>query len=156
MHKANFLVLAILVIFLSCFISCSKKQYTDKKNGSRIENQHEEEVLFIVDHIAQFPGGESNMMKWLDENIKYPKEAVLKGTEGSVMVRFIIDSKGNIKSPEIIRSVDPILDQEALRVVQSMPAWIPAEHKGKKVSMYYVLPLRFKLTRPQEIPSKTS
>ncbi|MCC8145275.1 MAG: energy transducer TonB [Bacteroidales bacterium] len=113
----------------------------------------QEEVLTYAEVIAQFPGGENNMMQWLSDHINYPTEAAQKGIEGIVVTRFIIDATGNIKDPEVFRSSgNDLLDKEALRVVSLMPDWIPSEHKGKKVAMYYMLPIRFKM--PNRLPAE--
>ncbi|MCQ2230866.1 MAG: energy transducer TonB [Paludibacteraceae bacterium] len=102
---------------------------------------------------AEFKGGKSALMNFMKENIQYPEKALMEGTQGIVIVRFVITQQGEVKNPVVIRSVDPLLDEEALRFVGKMPDWIPAEiDGGKKVNSYYTLPITFKLV---DSPSKT-
>lgn len=144
----------IIILGLLFYFSCSKKQYIDnqhQKETTTTDKVHEN-VSMMVDVMAQFPGGNNNMIQWLSENMKYPKEGLKERIEGLVMIRFVVDSEGKVKNPEVIRSLNPIMDQEALRVISLMPDWIPAEYKGKKVAMYYNLPIRFKV--PNRLPSQ--
>lgn len=94
---------------------------------------------------ASFPGGDSELMRWLGNNVKYPAIAEENGVQGRVIVRFFVDTEGNIQIPEVLRSVDPSLDKEALRVVKSMPKWIPAKKDGKALITVYTLPVTFQL-----------
>jgi protein TonB len=96
--------------------------------------------------MPQFPGGESSLMKYLLYNVKYPKEAFKKGIEGKVIVSFIVTQDGSIKDVHAQKAVHPVLDAEAVRVVQSMPKWKPGMQDGKYVNVHYTLPIQFKLT----------
>ena len=86
-----------------------------------------------------------NFNQWLSKNLRYPKDAVSRREQGRVMVRFIITAKGEVIKPEIVRSVSPSLDKEALRVVSKMPAWNPGINGNKKVATKYTLPVKFSL-----------
>jgi TonB family protein len=92
-----------------------------------------------------FPGGEAGMMKFLQDNIKYPAEAKQAGASGRVLTRFIINTDGSISDVEIYKSVHPLLDAEALRVVNEMPNWTPGKVDGKAVKVRYALPISFRL-----------
>lgn len=105
----------------------------------------EETVLQQAEVMPEFPGGQEAMMKYLAGEIKYPAEAKKNKEEGNVFVSFVIDKNGTVRNAEIKRGVSATIDAEALRVVNAMPAWKPAENKGEKVSVQYVLPIAFRL-----------
>ncbi len=108
--------------------------------------EENDEVPFVkVDKKAQFPGGLDKLNEYLSKNLSYPQIAMDEGIEGKVFVKFVVSSKGTIKDAKVIRSVDPALDQEALRVVNSMPAWTPAEQHNKPCASYFTLPVNFVL-----------
>lgn len=99
----------------------------------------------VVEKPATFPGGMDKLAVYLGKNIKYPKECRKKGIAGTVLVEFKITANGEIEEVKALIGVDPLLDKEAIRVVKSMPKWVPAEDKGEKVEMMYQIPIRFKL-----------
>lgn len=92
-----------------------------------------------------FPGGDVACMKWLSENVTYPAEAVEKGIKGKVIVQFVVTKEGKIADAEVARSVDPLLDAEALRAIRSMPDWEPAKRDGQNIAVKYSLPIAFSL-----------
>ena len=102
-------------------------------------------IYEIVEIMPVFPGGEAGMLKFLSDNIKYPAEAQEAGIEGRVFTRFVINEDGSVSDVEILRSVHPLLDAEAIRVVKAMPKWTPARQDGKAVKVRYALPLVFRL-----------
>lgn len=99
-------------------------------------------VFTVVEEMPTFNG---NLNQWLAENMKYPSEAVKNKEQGRVIVQFIVSKEGEVMEPKIIRSVSPLLDKEALRVVSSMPKWNPGKANGKPVAVRYMLPVSFKL-----------
>lgn len=101
-----------------------------------------ERVFTVTEVMPKFKG---NLYQWLSKNLRYPKDAVSRKEQGRVMVRFIITAKGEVIQPEIVRSVSPSLDKEALRVVSKMPAWNPGINGNKKVATRYTLPVNFSL-----------
>ena len=111
------------------------------------------EIYFIVEKMPEFPGGDVEMRNFITENTKYPEEAKAKGLSGKVFVQFVIDKEGNVVNIKIARGVDPILDKEAIRVVQSMPKWKPGEQSkkvnGEKVwipkNVAFTVPVNFEL-----------
>jgi len=105
----------------------------------------EEEAFTVVEEMPKFPGGEAKLMKYLAGELKYPEEAKEKGIQGTVFVQFTVSSTGEVKKVKVLKGVNDLLDNEALRVCKSMPDWIPGKQKGKEVATIYSLPVRFKL-----------
>lgn len=103
------------------------------------------EVYDVVDKMPEFPGGMTGLMQYLSKNIRYPAEAQTKGIQGRVTVAVIINTEGKAVNASIVRSVDPILDAEALRVVRTMPDWVPGTKDGKPVNVKYTFPVTFRL-----------
>ena len=116
----------------------------------------QDSIYEIVEVMPVFPGGETGMMKYLSDNIKYPEEAMKADIEGRVLTRFIINSDGSISDVEISKSVHPLLDAEALRVVSSMPNWTPGKVNGKAVKVRFMLPITFRLQGGETQTSSTS
>lgn len=100
----------------------------------------------VVEQMPSFPGGKEALMKFISENVKYPKEAEEKGLQGRVVVRYIIEKDGSISEVEIAKSVNEYLDAEAIRVVNAMPKWIPGKQKGEPVRVKFTLPITFRLS----------
>ena len=100
------------------------------------------QVFTVVEVMPTFKG---NLYQWLSKNLRYPKDAVSRKEQGSVVVRFIITANGEVIQPEIVRSVTPSLDKEALRVVSKMPAWNPGRKGNKNVATKFMLPISFAL-----------
>ena len=105
----------------------------------------EEEIFVAVEQMAEFPGGQAALMKWLSNNIRYPEAAAQNDIQGRVVVKFVVEKDGSIGNAEIIRGVDKDLDREALRVVKKMPKWQPGKNNGVTVRSYFTLPVTFKL-----------
>ncbi|MDE6071680.1 MAG: M56 family metallopeptidase [Muribaculaceae bacterium] len=112
--------------------------------------EKEGDVYTVADKCAEFPGGMPALFSYLQDSIKYPEDAIDNREEGLVVVRFIVEADGSIKSAEIVKSVTPTLDSEALRVVKSMPKWHPGKNKGKAVATWFTLPVSFKLPPEEE------
>ncbi|MCK5538910.1 MAG: TonB family protein [Bacteroidales bacterium] len=105
----------------------------------------EEEVFFVVEEMPLFPGGERGLKKWIAQKVKYPAIARENDIQGKVFVRFVVTSSGKVDKVQIIRGVDPLLDAESVRVVKSLPRWKPGMQRGKPVSVWYTVPINFKL-----------
>lgn len=103
-------------------------------------------VFTAVEKMPQFPGGERAMLQCVAENIRYPHEAAEANIQGRVVVKFVVKADGSIGDVVVLRSVDPQLDAEAVRVVKSLPRFIPGEMGGKPVDVWYTLPLNFRLS----------
>ena len=105
----------------------------------------EEKVFDVVEQMPAFPGGNTALMKFLNENIHYPVVAQENGVQGRVVVSFVVERDGHITDVQIARSVDPSLDKEAQRVVKSMPKWIPGKQNGSAVRVKFNVPVSFRL-----------
>jgi periplasmic protein TonB len=96
----------------------------------------------VVDEMPQFPGGEAEMMKYIQKNLKYPSLEKDTNVSGTIYIQFVVDKTGTIKNPKIFKGISPSLDEEALRVVRSMPKWKPGKLKGSAVDVLYTLPFK--------------
>ena len=105
------------------------------------------EIFQVVEEQPMFPGGMQELMKFLQTNIRYPKEAQARGLQGRVVVQFVVNSDGSICDENVVRSVDPQLDAEAIRVIRSMPNWIPGKQRGEAVRVRFTIPVSFKLNK---------
>ncbi len=105
----------------------------------------DEEPIFIPSKMPVFPGGEKGLMKYIFDKVVYPPAAQDQGIEGKVYVRFCVTKFGTVDRVSIARGADPLLDKEALRVVKLLPQWQPGENGGRKVSVWYTVPINFKL-----------
>ncbi len=116
-----------------------------------VEVQQEEETeeiinFYVIEEKPEFPGGEAAMFQWIAKNIKYPEIAKENGVQGKVFVQFVIGKDGKVTDVQVVRGVDPSLDKEAVRVIQSMPAWKPGKQRGKPVKVSFQLPINFRLS----------
>jgi protein TonB len=112
-----------------------------------ITSQQDDQMIFEhVEIMPVFPGGDAALMKYIMDNLIYPKSAAEKGIQGRVVLRFVVKADGTIDDVQVKRSVDPACDEEAVRVVKAMPKWMPGKEKGKAVAVYYSLPINFKLS----------
>ncbi len=104
-----------------------------------------EKVWDVIEQMPQFPGGDGELMKFLSGNIKYPVIAAENGIEGKVIIGFIVSKTGVISDVQVLRSLDPSCDKEAVRVVRLLPRWIPGKQNGVTVNVKYTLPVAFRL-----------
>ena len=117
------------------------------------DNQARVEVKYVPVQVVEeepedmpdFPGGQAALMQYLAKNIKYPTIAQENGTQGRVIVQFVVNKDGSIVDAKVVRSVDPYLDKEALRVINTMPKWKPGMQRGKPVRVKFTVPVMFRL-----------
>lgn len=109
------------------------------------EEEEEAQVFFIVEDMPEFPGGDLALRKYIANAIKYPVIAQENGIQGKVYVTFVVGKDGRVTNAQIARGVDPSLDKEALRVVNSLPKWKPGMQRGKPVNVSYTVPINFVL-----------
>ena len=109
------------------------------------EEPEEQEIFDVVENMPEFPGGQAALMSYLAKNIKYPTIAQENGTQGRVIIQFVVNRDGSIVDARVARGVDPYLDKEALRVVNSMPKWKPGMQRNKPVRVKYTVPVMFRL-----------
>lgn len=103
------------------------------------------ETTLTSEAMPQYPGGREALHNYISSKIKYPTKCKKDRIEGKVIVRFLIEDNGSVKDVFIQKSVHPDLDKEAIRVVKSMPRWIPGKKNGSPVRAYYSVPVDFKL-----------
>jgi protein TonB len=109
------------------------------------EEEEEQQVFFIVEDMPEFPGGEMALRTYIANAIKYPVIAQENGIQGKVYVTFVVGKDGSVSNASIARGVDPSLDKEALRVVNTLPKWKPGKQRGKPVNVSYTVPINFVL-----------
>ena len=107
--------------------------------------EEETKVFDVVEQMPSFPGGPSALMQYLNSNIKYPVVAEENGVQGRVVCTFVVEKDGSITDVRVVKSVDPSLDKEAMRVVKGMPKWIPGKQNGSAVRVKYTVPVTFRL-----------
>ena len=145
-----------------------KKAGTIKVNGQEIkvveqgdivtmegevdQDQAKEDAFDVVEEMPEFPGGPKALMDYLMTNVKYPKTAFDANIQGRVIAQFVVDKEGSVRDAHIVKSVDPALDAEALRVINNMPKWRPGRQNGKVVNVKYTIPVSFSLDGNNDSP----
>lgn len=109
------------------------------------EEPVEQEIFEVVENMPEFPGGNAALMQYLAKNINYPTIAQENGTQGRVIIQFVVNQDGSIVDAKVARSVDPYLDKEALRVINAMPKWKPGMQRNKPVRVKFTVPVMFRL-----------
>ena len=112
-------------------------------------------IYDVVQDMPTFPGGTNSMIKYFSENIKYPEQAKSKGVKGRVLVNFVVEKDGRITDCKVVKSASPELDNEALRVVSSMPKWNPGKKDGQPVRVKFTIPISFAPQAPVKQQEKT-
>ena len=107
--------------------------------------EEETKVFDVVEVMPSFPGGQAALFEWLSKNIKYPVVAEENGVQGRVIVTFVVERNGSITDVQVVKSVDPSLDKEAVRVVKAMPHWIHGKQNGSAVRVKFTVPVTFRL-----------
>lgn len=170
LRKAGLLVLAIIMLWgIYCIRQCQMEEATEKKLYEEAVEQAKQKAKSqeegcqkelkqldlldesqgsgydVVEEMPSFPGGQAALMSYLNRHIEYPVVAQENGVQGRVIISFVVEADGRIDEAEVARSVDPSLDREALRVVKSMPKWIPGKQNGECVRVRYSVPVVFRL-----------
>ncbi len=117
------------------------------QHNTTSEPQNTEEVFMVVENMPEFPGGLNACLKFLADHVAYPKEAAEKKIQGRVIVQFVVMKDGSIANARVIRSVAPLLDAEALRVIGLMPKWKPGTQRGQAVNVKFTMPITFRLDK---------
>ena len=123
-----------LIMFFMAFVSVNAYSQSDDSDNS---------VYAMVDERAQFPGGQNEMLKYLQENLQYPEAAKANNVHGRVFVKFIVERDGSLSDIQIFRGLGSGCDEEAIRLIQSMPKWKPGKNKGKEVRTSMTVPVNF-------------
>ena len=135
----NTKLFGLFLVLLVCLPSFAQQKPVEKVDSDG--------VYLMPDQLPEFPGGIQAMMKFLSTNIKYPVEAQKKGISGRVIVQFVIMEDGTLDQAKVVRGIDPLLDEEALRVVKLMPKWKPGMDRGEAVKVRFTAPIMFNLSR---------
>lgn len=143
----------VKTIIAICVVGTSLSAYADNNEiglqiiGERMLVEESPDVF------PEYPGGINGLMSFISSNIVYPPSAVDMDIKGKVVVRFVVDKEGNVSDPEVVSSVHPLLDAEAIRVVSLLKGFTPGEKNGEKVKTWYTLPINFRLqdTAPDSI-----
>ena len=134
-------------------ISVADVQGTDSEDAIDIADlkdnkeviQEETKPYVAVEQMPEYPGGTTELLKYISEHLKYPVLAAEQGIQGSVTIRFVVSPTGEVTDVEILRKLDPSCDKEAIRVIKSLPKWMPGKQNGRAVPVYFTVPVRFKL-----------
>jgi protein TonB len=121
------------------------QEYVAQVKQDDEESAEEAQIFMVVESMPEFPGGEPNLYKFLAENIKYPQMAKESGIQGRVFVTFVVERDGSVTDVRVLRGIGGGCDEEAIRVVKSMPKWTPGKQRGKSVRVQYNLPVKFTL-----------
>ena len=104
-----------------------------------------QQVFDVVEQMPEYPGGIQALFEYLQQNVKYPEDAVKQKIEGRVIATFVVETDGSINNVEVVKPAFPSLDAEAVRVLSAMPKWTPGMQSGKAVSVKYTVPISFNL-----------
>lgn len=135
-------------------ISIADVKGNDEANGKDIADLKqvvtqaepaEEQVFDMVEQMPTFPGGPAELMSYISSHLKYPTIAQENGTQGRVICQFVVGKDGSVRDVTVVRALDPYCDKEAVRVIHSMPKWIPGKQNGKAVAVKYTVPIVFRL-----------
>ena len=143
----------LLIVAMLLTMSATLSAQNTKRNHDRLpvkEEERSQEVCTIPEQMPVFPGGESALLAYVAQHLKYPAQAIRDRVQGVVQLRFVVLENGRIGDVQIIKSLEPHCDAEAKRVVKSLPRFIPGKQGGKAVRVWYTLPIRFM------IPEKTT
>jgi len=122
--------------------SILKSDWKEEGTGDLKDN---EVIYSSIEQMAQFPGGETELLRYIGNNLKYPAIDIENSVQGKVVLRFVVSKTGMVDNVEVIRSLTPTADKEAIRVVKSLPKFIPGRQNGLNVSVWYILPISYKL-----------
>lgn len=119
--------------------------YTPPPAVEEEEEEAAQQIFTVVEEMPKFPGGDAELLKFISKSIRYPVIAQENGIQGRVICSFVVNRDGSIVDAQVLRGVDPSLDKEALRVINSMPKWTPGKQRGKPVRVKYTVPITFRL-----------
>ena len=139
----------ILFVNTKDYVKNGKKELVSVNVTAKKPQEEEAEpkgVFDVVEQMPEFPGGAVEMMKFLNENVKYPEAASKAGTQGRVIVQFIVEADGSITNVKVLKNVSDEIDAEAVRVINAMPKWKPGSQSGKPVRVKYTIPVTFRLS----------
>src|SRR5690554_13560 len=150
------LMLPVFFILIAVNSSYAGEKNQNMQEPPPVKKEVTEDIFVVVEEQPEFPGGLDAMMKFLADSIVYPAEAKEKGIQGRVICNFVVMNDGSISDVEIVRGVDPVIDAEAVRVLESMPNWKPGKQRGQAVNVRFTLPVVFRLNAPSDSNDDTS
>ncbi|WP_073346708.1 TonB family protein [Bacteroides congonensis] len=136
----------LLSLLIALFLYLPLSAQHQKESAPRVDSNG---IFLVPDKMPEFPGGMQAMMKYLSTNVKYPADAQKRGVSGRVIVQFVVMEDGTLGQEKVVRGVDPLLDEEALRVVKAMPRWSAGMADGKAVKVRFTIPIMFNLSKGQ-------
>ena len=142
--KKSMLLVLIGLVLMSCLIEAQDKKtkgYSVDSNFVLDPGGGDSLIIDFIEQMPTLPGREDTLFKFISRNLKYPVSE--PHLQGKVICRFIVNRDGSVSNPEIIRSLDPEYDKEAIRIVKSLPKFISGKQNGKNVRVYYTLPITF-------------
>ena len=147
MNKTWLYASLLFIMCLSCTIERAYSQTRRVNIGKNASGTYCYLEVFEYDYVTDkpsFPGGDANLIEFINENREYPKEAYRKGIQGRVTCSFIVNPDGTISHISILKGVEPSLNHEAMRIIAKMPEWVPGKHNGHKVPVRVVWPIPFR------------
>ncbi|MGV3598807.1 MAG: TonB family protein [Bacteroidota bacterium] len=135
----------LIIIFLVCMgaVGCVSQSKTED-NGLEVPNEQTGDVLEVTDVPPEYPGGDIERQKFIAKHLNYPKKAIQKGKQGTVIIQFIVEKDGSVSNVVASKSFDEDCAKEAIRVA-SLMKWKPGEQRGKKVRVRITMPIKFRL-----------
>ena len=113
-----------------------------REEEEEVEEQH---IFLVVENMPEYPGGETQMYKFISKNIEYPRMAKESGISGRVFVTFVVERDGSVTDVQVLRGIGGGCDEEAIRVIKAMPKWTPGKQRNKPVRVQYRMPIKFTL-----------
>ena len=150
MKREKFVMMIVVLLMMTVGnIACAQNVPLiidpDKVDQYLAERKDTINVYDCVEQMPSFPGGTQKLKEFIEENLRYPKELEESCVQGRVIVRFIVERNGKLSNVKVVKSVDPVLDKEALRIVKLMPRWIPGRQNGITVRVKCYIPIIFRL-----------
>ena len=150
MKREKFVMMIVVLLMMTVGnIACAQNVPLiidpDKVDQYLAERKDTINVYDCVEQMPSFPGGTQKLKEFIEENLRYPKELEESCVQGRVIVRFIVERNGKLSNVKVVKSVDPVLDKEALRIVKLMPRWIPGRQNGITVRVKFYIPIIFRL-----------
>ena len=137
-------------------VGYEQEEVPQKEKVPQASKSENGEVFMIVEQMPEYPGGMSELMKYIARNIKYPADALREKKQGRVIVQFIVGTDGYTSDFKVMKSVSPSLDAEAIRVLANMPRWTPGMQRGETVPVKFTVPVTFKLDNQDKAASQTT
>lgn len=150
--KRGGIIFFIVLAISACGILDKPVESAEADESTIVKKQQkssgEDEIFTVVEDSPSFPGGRDSLLKYIKQNIQYPESALENEIEGTVYVTFVVEKDGSLSNEKVLRGINQVCDEEALRLVRDMPAWQPGLHRGEPMRVQYNMPVKFEL--PQE------